>query len=82
MTPLECLFHTEVTDAAVKITRRQANEIVKKLLEKYEPSLAHPDRGLTYPECFDIRKNKPNDQYARLYDRVKHRLRDLGLQLK
>jgi len=82
MTPLECLFHTEVTDAAVKMTRRQANEIVKQLLEKYEPSLAHPDRGLTYPECFDIRKNKPNDQYARLYDRVKHRLGDLGLQLK
>jgi methylamine--corrinoid protein Co-methyltransferase len=81
MTPLECLFHTEVTDAAVKMTRRRANEIVKKLLERYEPSLAHPDRGLTYPQCFDLRQNKPNDAYAKLYEKVKRELASLGLKL-
>ena len=82
MTPLECLFHAEVTDAAARLTRPQANEIVNKLLGKYEGSLSDPDKGLSYPECFDLRQNKPNDQYAKLYDRVKHRLADLGLQLK
>jgi len=81
MTPLECLFHTEVTDAAVKMTRRQANEIVKKLLGKYEPSLAHPDRGLTYPECFDLEQNKPKASYAKLYEKVKRELASLGLKL-
>jgi hypothetical protein len=82
MTPLEAIFHSEIIDITSKFKRHQANEIVLKLLEKYEPSLQDPDLGRSYPECFHIRSNKPDDDYARLYDTVKKEIGRLGLHGK
>ena len=79
-TPLESLFHAEMTNAGSKMTRSEANEVVKRLLNKYEESLANPDMGLTYPECFDMNENKPNEDYARLYDKVKKVLFSIGVK--
>ena len=82
MTPMEALFHTELTDTATGVKRHQANEIVLKLVDKYEKSLQNPEKGRTYPECFDIQANKPDEAYSRLYDKVKAELSKLGLDVK
>lgn len=79
MTPQEVLLHTKMADAAAKITRSRANEIVNRLMEKYEGSLSSPERGLSYPACFDIKKNQPNDRYMRLYEKVKGELVKMGV---
>jgi len=82
MTPQEALFHTEMADAVTGMTRKEANEIVKKLLEKYEPSLSAPNKGRTYQECFDLKTNQPDGEYRRLYDKVKKELSLLGVNFQ
>lgn len=81
MTPLDARFHTDLTDVCVKLRRHQASEIVLKLLDKYEGSLKNPAKGRTYPQCFDLETNTPDDEFCRLYDRVKSELRAVGLDL-
>jgi hypothetical protein len=79
MTPLDAEFHTGLTDACVKLSRQQASEIVSKLLDRYEASLPNPEKGRTYPQCFDVKANNPDDELAKLYGRVRGEMAKLGL---
>ena len=81
MTPLEALFHTRLTDAIQGMSRKEANKIVRRLLDEYEASLSSPEKGKTYPECFDLDKNEPLDEYRSLYERVKNQFAQLGIPL-
>lgn len=82
MTPLEALFHTEMSDAACQMTREQANPIVLALLEKYEHTLDTPDLGMTFPELFDLDTVTPKPFYQAMYEEVKAELKELGVPLK
>jgi len=79
ITPMEAIFAVETTKAASKLKRHQANEIVKKLLEKYEPNLSNPPEGNIYQEVYNIKTGKPNDEYIKLYDEVKEELFKIGI---
>jgi len=79
MTPLEMKFNVEVSHAAIGIKRTHANDIVKELLKKYEKDVKAPPEGKKYQECFDLKTNKPNEEYLRLYKEVKKELEDLGI---
>lgn len=81
MTPLEALFHTEMVDAAAKLTRAEANPIVMKLLEKYEHTLNTPDLGKTFQELFDVDSITPKPFYKQMFDEVKAELRAMGVPL-
>ena len=79
ITPMEAKFAVETIKAASKLKRHEANEIVKKLLEKYEPQLSNPQEGNTYQEVYDVQTGKPKDEYTKLYDDIKNELFKIGI---
>jgi len=81
-TPMEPSFAGEVAYAATGIKRGFANELVKKLLSKYEVNLRNPPIGKKYQECYDVKSGKPCEDYLRVYSKVKKELENLGLEFK
>jgi hypothetical protein len=64
------------------MTRRDANEIVKALLAKYEPHLKNPPEGQRFQDCFNIDTLEPTPQHYDVYTNAKAELRQLGLPLR
>ena len=77
-TPIEPRFSTEAAHAAAQLTRTKANEVVKKLLDKYEANLGNPPLGKKYEECWDIHRKEPHEEYFQLYDRMKKEIEGMG----
>lgn len=80
-TGLECGFQGEVGQATTRagITREQANEIVLKLLPKYEETFNNPKRGKPFSEAYDVQTVTPTKEWQDCYRRVKEELTKLGL---
>jgi len=81
LTPLEPRLATEVAHAAIGLSRQGANEIVNRLLEKYEHHIPEAPLGSKYQECFDVESATPVPEYVDLYEQVKSELRGYGLPL-
>lgn len=81
ITPMEAEFGVEMAVAAAKLKRDRANELVLRLLEKYESEIETAPSGSTYQECYDVTTGKPGDAYLRLYDGVKEELAGMGIPL-
>ncbi len=78
--PLDHVLNVEVAEAAAQLSRREANPIVLKLLERYEQQLKNPPAGLRYQDCYDLTTGTlRNAEYARHVDQVRAELRGLGL---
>ncbi len=82
ITPMEARFGVEMGKAACQLTREQANELVIRLLEKYESQIETAPAGSRYQDCFDVTTGKPNDSYVRLYNEVKEELTGMGIPLE
>ncbi len=82
ITPLEAKFGVEMGIAAAKLDREQANELVLRLLEKYESQIESPPGGSTYQECYDVTTGKPGETYLELYHEVKEELTTMGIPFK
>lgn len=80
-TPMEARWNVEMGKAASRVKREEANELVKRLLEKYESRIADPPRGSKYQECFDVESGRPLDDYVRRYEDVRAELTDMGIPL-
>lgn len=78
-TPLESRWMGEVCKAAVGVSRKQADQIIKYLLDKYESHLMDAPAGDTFERLYDQRTLQPVDKYKRIYDEVKAELHQLGL---
>jgi methylamine--corrinoid protein Co-methyltransferase len=74
ITPMEAKFATEMGMAATKLTREKTNEMVIRLLEKYEDQIETAPSGSRYQECYDPETGKPGEDYVRLYEEVKEEL--------
>jgi methylamine--corrinoid protein Co-methyltransferase len=81
ITPVECWWSGDVFKSTAGMTRKQANEIAKKILPKYEDKLPSPDKGLSLTECFDLQRQQPLPVYIELFNRVRNELIDLGMPL-
>jgi len=81
-TPMECKFGVEMAKAATQINRQQANEMVIRLLEKYESQIERAPTGSRYQECYDVTTGKPGEDYVRLYAEVKEELARMGIPFK
>lgn len=81
-TGMEPRFRGEVGHAATGIKREDANEIVKKINEKYEEIVRsrNPPRGKRFAECYDTETVTPSKEYQEIYKRVKRELEDLSLK--
>jgi hypothetical protein len=78
-TPFEPRFAGEVACGIAGMTRKDANQVVLRLLDRYEDALAGASPGLKYEECWDILRKQPNTEYAELYDAVSKDLAGLGV---
>jgi methylamine---corrinoid protein Co-methyltransferase len=81
LSPLEPRFATEVAHAAAGMSRADANEIVRKLVAKYEDKLLDPPKGVPFQQNHDWDSIEPCPEYADLYGRIKDELRGYGLGL-
>jgi methylamine--corrinoid protein Co-methyltransferase len=80
--PLEQKFMAEVVKSSVGMKRSEGNEILNKLLPKYENKLKTPSIGKSFAECYDIRNFKPSAEWKEIYANVSKELLDLGLSLQ
>ena len=82
LTPLECKFCGEVLKRSAGMTRKQANEIAKVLIPKYEGMLMNPPLGKSFRECYDLQTMKPTQEWLDIYLKVKKELIELGVPLE
>jgi methylamine--corrinoid protein Co-methyltransferase len=61
------------------VTREQANEIVKQILDQYEDRLAEAPIGKRFDECYNLESLEPTQEYVELYGRVQDKLSGFGL---
>ena len=82
VTPTEARFCAELINTIAGMKADQANELVNRLLEKYEKEVEDAPTGKRYQECFDVKSGKPSDVYLRLYEEAKDELISLGIALQ
>ena len=80
-TPMEARMACEVANGAVEsgIKRSEANELAKKILNKYKNHIADAPLGKMFQECYDARKVTPSEEYTKLYASVKAELQNIGV---
>ncbi|UCF91122.1 MAG: monomethylamine:corrinoid methyltransferase [Desulfobacterales bacterium] len=61
------------------VTREQANEITKKILDEYETRLGEAPLGRRFDECYDLVSLQPTPAYLDLYEQCREKLRGFGL---
>jgi len=81
-TPVEPRISAEVGHAVAGMKRSDANELVKKLLPKYEKKLPQPTLGKTLFECWDPEKRRPSKEYQTVIKAYKRTIADLGVDIK
>jgi len=81
VTPLEARFNVDVARAASFMDHNKSNQVVLKLLQKYESKINEPPVGKNYQCCYDIASRKPTDEYLKLYSEIKNEIACLGIEL-
>ena len=81
-TPLESRWMGEVCKSAAGMSREQANEIVKNLLSRYEPTLKDAPAGYTYEQLYDMSTDQPRPEYLELYHETKRELEGYGFSFR
>jgi len=82
VTPMEMAVTTDMALACAGMTRREANDVVKKLLPKYEDGLATASAGKSYTECFDLATGRPTDEHAEFAAKIKEELASAGMPVR
>jgi hypothetical protein len=78
---LEARFTAEVARAAAGMSRRDADELVRKLVALYQPELNQRPVGQSFTEVYDPIKVQPRPAWLETYEQVKSELREMGLAL-
>ncbi len=74
--PVEAVFANGVAHAAAGLSRKEANGIVKALLEKYEDRLPNPPIGKRYQDCYDMATGKPDKEFMEFYREIRQEMTD------
>jgi hypothetical protein len=54
----------DVTKAATGMPADRVREVLDQLLDRYKARIPNPPAGKTCPECCDLRRRRPTDEYA------------------
>ena len=54
------------------LDRKEANELVKKILLKYEHQIPEAPIGKKFSECYDLDRVEPTQEYVDLYEKIKN----------
>lgn len=76
---LEARFNAECANAALGMSRAQANEIIKKCQEKYVDFLGKKPIGKSFPEVYDLKTMKPTKEWLDIYNKVKKDIASMGM---
>jgi len=68
---LEARFNGEIMNAAAKLERGKAEEIVQSALENYRDDLDKRPYGKPFPEVYDLKTVQPTKEWLSMYDEVK-----------
>ncbi|MDR0362924.1 MAG: monomethylamine:corrinoid methyltransferase [Planctomycetota bacterium] len=84
-TGLEVRLMGEVSRTATRVglTRKEANGLILRLLQKYEHVLGAPEGnpGQPFDKCYDLATLRPVPEWEAMYTEVKSELRAMGLAL-
>ncbi len=81
-TPVEPRISAEVGHAVAGMKLTDANELVVKLLGKYESKLKEPPLGKSLYECWDTETRRPSKEYKGVIKAYKRSMADMGLELR
>jgi methylamine--corrinoid protein Co-methyltransferase len=81
-TGMEGKIACEAGFASTGVQREEANEIINNVLALFEDQSADPPAGKMFPECYDVIKVEPTDEYKEIYDEAKKDLREAGVTFK
>ncbi len=83
-TGLEARFMGEVGHAVARqgISLKEANELVLKLLPKYEHVFEQPEGnpGARFDQAYDMQTLQPTPEWEAMYQQVKAEVREMGLE--
>ncbi len=79
--PLECRFMARVAHAAENLSRKDADPIVKILIEKYRNCQTEMKTGKAFREIYDLDKLEPTPEWMGVYDNVCEEMVNLGLPI-
>jgi methylamine--corrinoid protein Co-methyltransferase len=82
VTPMEAQFCAELAQQVTGMKADQADNLVNKLLGKYEKQVENAPKGKRFQECYDLKAGKPSDDYLRLYEEVVDELSSLDLTIQ
>ncbi|MHC4531043.1 MAG: monomethylamine:corrinoid methyltransferase [Planctomycetota bacterium] len=80
--PIDSEFTCAFGHGNIGITRKEANSIIKKLMESYMSGIKKPPKGRSLNECYDLETMKPDDELLKLYDEVIKELKNYGIGFK
>jgi hypothetical protein len=66
--------------ARMGMSRKDANKLVKALLNKYEKDVPEAPLGKKFSEIYDMEKVTPLPEYMEIYRSIRKELADLGLE--
>jgi methylamine--corrinoid protein Co-methyltransferase len=80
--PLEVRFMAQVTHAAEKLSRQEANGIVAHLVNRYAEKHKDIQKGKPFTECYDIDALTPTDEWQQMYlDSIDELNHQFGLKI-
>ena len=80
--PLTPQFSAEVAHATAGMTRKDANDIVIKLVDQFKTSLGEAPRGKLYQEAYDMRTGRPLPETLKKYKQMKEKIGKMGIPFK
>ncbi len=78
-TGLESKFNAECANAALGMSRKQANEIIKQCEERYVEFLGKQPIGKPFQEVYDLTLMEPIKEWQDMYLKVKDEVRKMGM---
>jgi methylamine---corrinoid protein Co-methyltransferase len=80
--PLEVHFLAQVAHAAEKLSRKEADPFVKKLIAKYKDGQKEMKIGKPFNETYDLEKLEPTAEWQGVYEEVFNELMAMGVPLE
>jgi len=68
---LEALFMSDITHAAEKLTRSEADELVSRIVPKYKDKIKTIDKGKPFPKCYDLETLQPTPEWQGMYENAR-----------
>ncbi|HOQ26546.1 MAG TPA: monomethylamine:corrinoid methyltransferase, partial [Methanomassiliicoccaceae archaeon] len=80
-TGMEARMLGEVASAAAGMDVGEVNDIIHRLVRRYERKFLTVPVGRTFQECYNVRRITPSKEYLKVYETVVDVLRKHGIDM-